>query len=257
MLNNPKVSVVLCSNQLDDFFFKSVESILAQSFSDFELLIILNGKKIPIDSIDLIKKRVNDSRLIVFQTDVEGLTFSLNLGLHHAKSPIVARMDADDISYPERLSLQFKFLQENPDVMVCGANYNLIDANSRIIKSSSLMLDDLSIRKKMYWANPICHPTVMYRRFFALSVGGYSGDKAEDYDLWLRMLQFRQMKFVNLPMILLGYRTSDVSYARGSKLAYITMATSQLRMLFLTFDITWLFSMVVSVGKFFLKSYRQ
>lgn len=256
MLNNPKLSVVLCSNKLDDFFYASIDSILQQSFSDFELLIILNGRELPANASEVIKKRVVDSRLIIYQTEIEGLTFSLNLGLHYAKSPIVARMDADDISYPERLYLQFQFLKENPDVMVCGSNYHLIDKDSHIIDSSSLALDDVVIRKKIYWTNPICHPSVMFRRIYALSVGGYSGDKAEDYDLWLRMMQFRDMRFVNLPNVLLGYRTPDVSNARGAKLAYITMAIAQFRMLFITFNIKWLSSMVVSIGKFFFKSYR-
>lgn len=254
MLDDPKISVLLCTNKIDEYFYQAIESVLSQSFEDFELIIILNGKMLPPDTRKILQDKIVDQRVMIIQTMVEGLTFSLNLGLHHSKAPIVARMDADDISYHDRFEIQYRFLLKNQNVMLCGSNYDFIDGNSRVLRSSNLYLDNSHIRKKLYWSNPICHPTVMFRKDYALSVGGYSGDKAEDYDLWLRMMSFTDKAFVNLPMRLLAYRTSGLSQARGAKLAYITMALSQMKMFFLTYNAKWILSMLVSIGKIFIRS---
>lgn len=248
--DTPKVSVLICTNVFDEYLDLSLNSIENQSLSEIEIIVIANN--ISDESFIKILERSSDPRYIIIRTFVNSLSFSRNLALHICRAPFAAIMDADDISYPSRLHIQLEFLISNPDISICGSNYDLIDKNNNIIRSKLLPFSNSKIRKKMVWSNPICHPSVMFNTSVILKIGGYSNDGAEDYDLWIRLYNSKEIKFENLSVSLLGYRVPVVSQFRRSKLVYFHVASIQFRQFFRTKNIFWLISSAVSFLKVFL-----
>jgi cellulose synthase/poly-beta-1,6-N-acetylglucosamine synthase-like glycosyltransferase len=178
------------------------------------------------------------------------LNFSLSLGLHLARSEFIARMDADDVSHPERLEAQLTYMQANSDVAVLGSAYFLIDDQGCIHGKVDTHQSDFDIRRALRYGNPICHPSVMLRREAILAEGGYLGGKnAEDYDLWLRLAIGRRWRFANMSVPLLSYNVSPSGQARRSRAAYANVAGAQIRQFLLTRDIRWLIGSAVSMAK--------
>jgi glycosyltransferase involved in cell wall biosynthesis len=191
-----------------------------------------------------------DSRIRVFCTDVSNLTFSLNLGLHEARGHLVARMDADDLSESDRLERQVRFLEENPDVVVLGSSYSVINNEGVEIRKIVLPVNDESIRRALIYKNPLCHPSIMYRRDVILKAGGYMGGiHAEDYDLWLRLSSDSNIKFHNLKEILLKYREDSAGPARKSRQSYAASSGSLLAKFANGEGVIWLMGCVVTVIK--------
>ena len=145
-LNNSelKVSVLMCTNRLDDFFYQSMQSLIDQVFEGFEIILILNGEAL--DSIEKLKEHYSQDPLIkIYTSTLYGLTHSLNIGLEHASGKYIARMDADDISDQYRLVTQYNFLESKPEISVCGSNHSLIDENGKSISNVALPENDKKI----------------------------------------------------------------------------------------------------------------
>lgn len=214
------VSVLLCSNKVDQYFYLAVESILAQNFLEIELIVILNGPAIS-DYRIVYEKLSQYQNVRLLMSNLIGLNHSLNIGLDCAAGKYVARMDADDVACVDRISTQYKFLENNPDVVICGSWFNLIDSAGKVVGEVRNFIKDADIRKNLFYKNPICHPTVMYRKNIILELGGYQNSQfAEDYDLWVRLARNSSIKFANIPEFLLAYRFNSNGNARGSILAY-------------------------------------
>jgi glycosyltransferase involved in cell wall biosynthesis len=182
-----------------------VQSILTQTFQDFELLIIDDGST---DSTSSILSSFNDSRIRLLPNDQNiGLISTLNRGLALASGQYVARMDADDIAAPERLSKQVTYLDTHPDVHVVGTMVNLIDEQG-IIFGGGLHYPTEPEEIRNYLLRECCliHPSTTFRKETVIAAGGYaaSAKHAEDYDLWLRLSDLH--KIANLPDTLLSYR---------------------------------------------------
>lgn len=225
--------------------------------SDFELLLIVNGQESAQIADQLAKALAKDDRVRVVNTPVHLLNFSLTLGLHLAKSPFVARMDADDVAHPERLASQLAFMELHPDIAVLGSYYQLIDENGKIKGQVRTPQTDYEIRKALRFGNPICHPSVMMRRDPILQLGGYLGGKnAEDYDLWLRLARDQRWKFANLPESLLSYNVAPDGAARRSREAYANVAGAQFRQFLIQRDFRWLMGACASSLKSFLLAKR-
>src|SRR2546428_2944717 len=126
--DRPLVSWLLCSHTANDTTRRAVASCLDQSFTDFELLFVSNGIHYKSVTNTVLAWFGHDPRLRVFSTEGRHLTFSLNLGLHHARAELVARMDADDVAYHDRLVRQWDFMKAHPHVTVVGSSYDFIDA---------------------------------------------------------------------------------------------------------------------------------
>lgn len=223
----PLISVVICTNRLDDCFYRAMDSLLKQEFNNFEIIVVLNGEAA--GSLKLLVDRFAVHRKIrVIGSSVAYLNHSLNLGIENAVGKYVARMDADDIAYPNRLAVQFEYLEKNPEIAVCGSWYVLIDSKDLPFETIKLPIDNASIRRAAFLTNPICHPTVMFRRDIVGKAGGYLGGLyAEDYDLWLRLMAVPGIQFANIPQVLLGYRAIPGGVARRSALAYASVAGAQ------------------------------
>jgi glycosyltransferase involved in cell wall biosynthesis len=251
----PLVSWVLCADVLDEHLWEALASCFSQSFTNFECIVVANG-----DDAEEIEKSVKgwfgkDIRLRVFVTKIKYLTFSLSLGLHHARGDLIARMDGDDIALPDRLLRQVNFMMANPNVTVLGSDYEFIDAEGQCLNLVKMPKDDISIRKELLKANPFCHPSVMYRRQSVIDIGGYlGGTYAQDYDLWCRLALDPTVVFANLPTVCLRYRVSSGGRARRAQWAYASMAGAQFRNFVAGAGWAWLLASFMSATKVFIRA---
>lgn len=215
-LIDPVVSVILAVNKDDGFLDVAINSILKQTLQNFELIIVANKCD---DSLWEYLNTFADPRIRCIRSNIGQLPYSLNLGIDLARSEFIARMDADDISLPDRLATQYQFMINNPNISVLGANYLHIDNNENIIGApSKLYLDPVAIMKRLAYESCIPHPTAFMRRADILSVGGYAyGFYAEDWDLWSRLAN-SGFQLCNLDKILLYYRIHNQQSTSSDKI---------------------------------------
>lgn len=193
-IHNPKVTVLLSVFNGEKFLHEAIESVLNQTFKDFEFLIINDGSND--SSLDVILS-YNDPRVRLIENKRNiGLTRSLNKGLKLAKGQYIARMDSDDISMPNRFDEQIRYFKKHPDVAVLGTSAYRIDENSKIIgKLISLVNPD----KKLFEQNQLSHGSVMFEKKVINSLGGYDElfRYSQDYELWLRVAQRNKVRNLN------------------------------------------------------------
>ena len=253
----PQVSWLLCTHQNHPLLARAIASCLGQTMADFELLIVVNGKEATQIAATLRQQYASDARVRVVQTPLHLLNFSLSLGLHLARAPYVARMDADDVSSPERLQRQLAFMQQHPEVAVLGSAYSLVDSQGQIHGHVSPPEHDRESRTQLRWRNRLCHPSGMLRKSAILPLGGYLGGRnAEDYDLWLRLALDSQWQFANLHERLLSYNMALDGAARRSRAAYAHVAAAQLRNFLVSGDPRWLLGACLTAGKSLLRASR-
>jgi cellulose synthase/poly-beta-1,6-N-acetylglucosamine synthase-like glycosyltransferase len=252
---NPNVSWLICSNSADIYLKMAIDSCLYQTYKDFEIIFVANGKNCFFVANEVQKWFSSDPRIRIFSTHVHHLSFSLTLGIHYARGSLIARMDSDDISKADRLQYQVLFMNDNKDVAVLGTSYEIIDTQGQSVRKVIMPKSNKLIRQKLLYSNPFCHPSVIFRKDVVIEAGGYLGGlHAEDYDLWCRLSLDRSIKFHNLEYIGLGYRVIGVGEARRSRWAYISVAVSQTRVLLNGGGLFWLFSILITVIKLFLKT---
>jgi hypothetical protein len=205
MPERPRVSVVMPVHNGGAFLRPAVDSILGQTFADFELVIVDDG------STDATPQTLHyyqtaDARVRVYRQSKAGLVASLNRGCREARADYIARMDADDIAFPERLARQVDFLDRHPGVAVVGSAVVRIDAEGRELKRNICPTSHPDIVEALREYSPFTHPSVMLRTAALLAVGGYRAAyaAAEDYDVWLRLAE--RYELANLPDPLLYYR---------------------------------------------------
>lgn len=253
----PSVTWLMCTHRQDDFLHRAIQSCLQQTLSNFELLIVVNGIDATGIATALLERYAKDSRVRVVSTSLHLLNFSLSLGLHLARAPFVARMDADDVAVAERLAMQLAFMQSHPDVVVLGSAYQLIDEQENWCGKVDLPESDQQIRRSLFFRNPICHPSVMLRKAVVCQEGGYlGGQNAEDYDLWVRLAVNSEYKFANLATPLVKYRIDAKGLARRSRTAYANVAAAQMRNFIMTRRVRWLLGCCVMALKAFVYAIR-
>lgn len=202
----PRISVLMAVYNGQRFLKAAVESILAQSFEDFEFIIVDDGST---DRSPALLRRYadRDPRIRLVSLPHAGLTRSLNQGLAIARGELVARMDADDVARPQRFARQVAFLDAHPDIVLVGCAHELIDANDHILQTEIPASDDQAIQERhLRGLTSICHPCVMARRAALSEIGGYDEryPAAQDLDLYLRLGEIG--KLANLPQVLMQYR---------------------------------------------------
>ena len=203
----PRVTILMPVYNAAAYVREAVESILAQTFKNFELLAINDGST---DATAHILRTFDDKRVRVLDNNENlGIIQTMNLGLDAARSEYVARMDGDDICHHNRLELQVRFLDTNPGVDICGGSISVFGKGKRpsILKHPT---DDNYIRCAFLSHNPMANPTVMFRREPVLATGErYLSDFewVEDYDFFERLSN--TLRFGNLPDVLLDYRIHD------------------------------------------------
>jgi glycosyltransferase involved in cell wall biosynthesis len=189
-----------------EFIAEAIESVLNQSFRDFELIIVEDASTD--NSREIIDKYAAiDSRIKIIQNETNlFVNVSCNIGLRAAKGKYYARIDSDDVCMPDRLEKQYKFMEANPDISICGAFCKIIDREGNVIANKSFPTDDESIKKSVWSRTPIQHSCMFARMDKMREVDFYTGkkDPSEDLELMLRTLGI--FKFANLPEYLVKYR---------------------------------------------------
>lgn len=202
-----------------------MESILSQSFRDFEVLAIDDGSTDASTEM-LAEFESRDPRVRVYRRDGEGVIAALNYGCGLVRSQYVARMDADDVAHPERLERQLAFLHENPEVVLLGTGHSEIDENGTILGTTIYPSSIEDVAARLPVKNCLAHPTVVFSRAVFEELGGYriALRHAEDYDLWLRMGD--RHPIANLAEPLLAYRVHphSVSVANQKQQTLSTLA---------------------------------
>ena len=205
----PKVSVIIPVYNSGRFLEESLNSILNQSFNNFEIIIIDNGSIDNSRDIEDKYKR-KDKRIYIKKFSRPNVQKALNEGLKIARGKYIARMDADDIFLKDRFKLQVDYLDKHPEIYLIGGSAIVIDENGE--KMGSLLKGDnyKRIQKKLLKSNPLIHPSIMFRNTKEF----FYRDKfvcSEDYDLYLRMLT-NGKKLENIPNFLIKYRISRNSF---------------------------------------------
>ncbi len=201
----PRLSVLMPVYNAEKFLSEAIESILNQSFEDFEFIIIDDCST---DSSSKIIHSYNDGRIRYFRNEQNmGITPTLNRGIKLANCELIARMDADDISHPTRFVRQLDFIDKNPDGVLYSCATNVITEDKKLI-----YYDNHDPRYYYYnqiFYSWIYHPTVIFRKWAVEEVGMYTTPYTEDFELFWQLT--RKYKHYNQKEILLDYRVTSQS----------------------------------------------
>lgn len=189
-----------------EYLAEAIDSILAQTFKDFEFLIIDDGSSD--DSPDILDAYAQkDKRIKIIRQTNKGLVAALNKGLGLSRGTYIARMDADDVSLPGRLQKQIALAKSSGAALV-GSGFYYIDTHGRKISSQSVWEEDPELKRALYAGNPFAHGSTLFLKDAVVKAGGYRGNvgPAEDYDLWLRLAPSHV--FAACPEILYKWRVN-------------------------------------------------
>jgi len=200
--NNPLVSIIMPVYNGEKFLRGAIESILKQTYKNFEFIIINDGSKD--NSLKIIEKYAySDNRIFIISRENRGLSYSLNEGISLAKGKFIARMDADDISLPSRIERQVEIMRKYPNVDVVGCDYKIVDRYSNLIKLIKVPKKNEDIFLSLCYGVPFAHPSVMIRKSVFLKFK-YENSSVEDYLLWTKIFNFKN--FYNIHDCLFLYR---------------------------------------------------
>jgi len=217
---NPKISVVMAVYNGEKYLKEAIESVLRQTYQDFEFIIVDDASN---DKTSVILESFDDPRIkFIKNPENLGLTKSLNKGIKAAKGKYIARMDADDISLPHRFERQVEFLERNPDHAVVGSSYYQIHDSGKICSLIHVLTDDLEIREGLRKQNWFGHGSVMIWKDAFLKVGGYDEKYkfAQDYDLWLRMAEVYRLANTEEPLYCWRLTPSCISKDKEAEQRY-------------------------------------
>ena len=207
---NPAISVVMPVYNGGLYLKEAIDSILNQTFTDFEFIIINDGST---DNSENVILSFNDNRIRYFYKENTGISDTLRYGIDKSKGFYIARMDADDISLPKRLQLQFDYLKRNKNCILVGSAVYYIDERGSFIGRSLPYSSDFAIKFNLKFGSVIVHPSVMFTKSAYEKSHGYNifiKGMFEDYILWLDMSEYG--KYHNLSIPLLSYRISNQSW---------------------------------------------
>jgi glycosyltransferase involved in cell wall biosynthesis len=200
---SPLVSVVLPVHDGERFLGEAVESVLSQTLRDFELVVVDDGST---DGTQDVLAAVGDRRLRVVARPHRGLVAALNAGIAVASAPYVARMDADDVSEPQRLERQVELLEQRARAGMTATWVAVVDEEGSELRRHVLPPEHADLVRRLLLRNPFQHGSVLLRRDALEAAGGYRGDYGanEDYDLWRRLA--RSWELACVPEVLYRYR---------------------------------------------------
>jgi glycosyltransferase involved in cell wall biosynthesis len=209
MITSPKVSVVMPTYNAATYVDQAVQSVLNQTFRDFEFIIVDDGSLDGTSSI-LDKYQELDGRVRVHHQENEGMIPALNRGCRLARGQYIARMDADDVSFPQRLEKQVEYIETHRDIGVLGA-WIAIEKNGIANGNWCPPTNSKLLKWTLFFGVCVAHPSVLMRREVIHRLNFYSPDAvhAEDVDLWLRASAITE--FGNVPEVLLQYRVWNES----------------------------------------------
>lgn len=192
MAKGPAISVVLPFFNAEQTLSPAIESVLGQTLSDFELILVDNNSKDR--SPEIAQKFSSDRRVSLTRETKQGVAWASNFGYHLAKAPLIARMDADDVMVPNRLEKQLAFMQAYPKIGLVGGRVKYLgdEANQgfvHYVNWSNKLVSPKEIELNRFVELPVVNPTFMFRKSLLLRHGGYKdGDFPEDYEMLLRWM---------------------------------------------------------------------
>ena len=210
-MNKPLISILLPIYNAEAFLEKTLSSLTSQTFTNFELIAINDGSTD--GSLKIVEEIAKtDSRIFIYNQPNSGLIETLNRGLKLANCELIARADADDIYHPERLELQYRRMNERPEIVLLGARTVKIDGKGRTLYQEfqpTIKTDILDSLAGGFGVIP--HPVAMYRKSAVIQAGGYSpkAKYCEDVDLWIRLSEIGEI--ANLNEHLVYYRVHSES----------------------------------------------
>jgi glycosyltransferase involved in cell wall biosynthesis len=211
MKKSPKVTVLMSVYNSEQYLHEAIDSILGQTYTDFEFLIINDGSKDK--SLEIIKS-YTDPRIRLISRANKGLTASLNEGIEKAKGEYIARQDSDDVSVQNRLEKEVAYLDSHPSVGLVGSNYTIMDTSGNELVTTNVFTRPHDLKLAQVTCNQYGHGSVMMRKTILDKVGYY--DKkvgyVEDYDLWTRISRVADIANFEEPLYL--YRKNEEGITR-------------------------------------------
>jgi glycosyltransferase involved in cell wall biosynthesis len=202
--NSELISVIMPFYNAGKFLAMAIESILNQSYKNLEFIIINDGST---DGSDKLVTAFSDKRIRYYSAEHKGIVAQLNFGIDQSKGKFIARMDADDISHPERLQVEYDFLKANSNVSAVGSSYYRIDEKGNRLYKKRQLITHKECKFIAPINSPLLHPTLLTFKNVLIDLGGYSDNYngIEDYDLFNRMIN-AGYKIANIDKYLFSYR---------------------------------------------------
>ena len=219
MASKPRISVLMTIYNAELYLGESINSLLAQTFTDWELIAIENGSE---DSSSKVLEAFNDPRIKIFSfPDNIGRTHALRYAFEQVEGDLIAILDADDIAHPRRFEKEVKVLDDNPGILLVSSWAEYIDTDSQRFDTWEPPTDSNEIYECLGWMNPIIHSSVMFRYQAALDIGGYPEEfkYGQDFALFLRLA--RKGNFSILDEYLCQLRVLKSSMTRSGEYSLI------------------------------------
>ena len=200
----PDISVILPVFNCEQFIKTAIDSILFQTYQDFELIILNDGST---DATEKIIHSFDDERIKNYKSRNYGIVYQLNKGIYLAQGEFIARMDADDISHPDRFKKQIEYLSVHKEIVAVGTNYYMINEDTKIINKKQAPPSQTECGFMAPLNSPILHPTLMIKKEVLQKIGGYDEkyNLIEDYELFNRLIS-NGYKLANVNEFLFYYR---------------------------------------------------
>lgn len=221
------ISVVMSVYNGGEFLPAAIESILNQTYKDFEFVIVNDGSKD--GSLEVIKQyQAKDNRInLIDLGENKGFCYALNRGIEEAKYPWIARMDADDISLPERFEKQLAMVEQNPDLVVVGSYISHINSKNEVLSVNVVgpaTREEMESRIKKGHPIYVMHPTALMKKEIVQKVGGYDPDffSAEDIELFARMIKHGAILAIPEPLLLYRIHGGSISMNKMAKQKTLT-----------------------------------
>ena len=209
-METPLVSVIIPCFNSEKYVDEAIESILKQSYKNLEIIITDDASTDKTCSKLEIFAQIDNRVNLIRHESNKGLVYTLNEMIDIASGDYIARMDSDDVSDEDRIKKQVCFMQNNPDIDVCGSNALIIDKNGKTLGKRVLPTSNGDIRKLISIVNDMVHPSIMGKtKIFKENKYDPNFVHAEDYELWCRLMFERNHIFANISEYLIKYRIND------------------------------------------------
>ncbi|HTS43351.1 MAG TPA: glycosyltransferase [Puia sp.] len=206
-----KISVLMPAYNTEAYIGEAIQSVLKQTFEHFELIIINDGST---DNTENIIRSIQDPRIVLINQSNQGVSQALNTGLMHARGEYIARFDADDICYPERLQIQYDYIRKNPEYILLGSDADYVDKNGEYLYYyGTIGHTHEEICSKINTYCPFIHASVLYKKDIVMKLGGYNpkAHTFEDYLLWTELIKMGKVYNFNIPLIAVRLNPESVT----------------------------------------------
>jgi len=226
----PQISVIMPVYNGEPYLERAVQSILDQTYKNFELILINDGST---DNSPQILENFakSDKRIRLINQPNQGLIKTLNTGIAEAKAPLIARMDADDIAFPDRFKIQKNHMENHPNITALGSAIIVIDENDNQADTvyyppNGKQLDTYILKN----GSPLAHPAVMMQTQAIKDLGGYKElfRHAEDYELWLRLHKHGQIHNIQEPLLYYRHHQDKISVNHAKEQALVSVVARHL-----------------------------